>query len=306
HTPRWYPSVGKETAYPDSTVTDVVAARSGRVIRVGERTTFPPLAPDVGMVYGIDDVQGLSVLFPEDYDRFLRLVDDYGRYAEEYNAAPSLADGGMLASPLLDVLDVRTVLADRNVPIPERYRRLVAAEVEPWAYERTSPGGAMVVATATPSTDAEMWDRVAAPGWDPAATAAVVGLDRPIQGTGGTAVARPAPPDREVWDVDAPTGGFLRVGARWDSGWSATVDGRAVKVLRADGPFRGVVIPPGHHQVRLAYRNPDEMGGRVLAGAALLVVAALTLGRPRGRSRPWSTERATGRLPGRRAKVTAP
>ena len=302
HTPRWYPSLRKATAYPDSAATDVAAARGGRVIRVGERSTFPPFAPDVPMVYGVADVQGLSVLFPRDYDRFLRLVDDYGLYAEEFNAAPSLDDAAHLASPLLDVLDVRTVMAERNVPIPPAYPRLVPHEVEPWVYERTSPGGAMVVGAASPATEAEMWDRVAAPGWDPSATAAVVGLDGPVNGDGGVVAALPAPSDQERWDVDAPTGGFLRVGARWDEGWSATVDGRRAGVLRADGVFRGVVVPPGRHQVRFSYRNSDEMRGRALAGAALLAVAVLAVKIPRRRQ----PNDRLGRLEGGAAMVTAP
>ena len=159
----------------------------------------------------------------------------------------------------------------------------------------------MVVATAAPATEADMWDRVAAPGWDPVATAAVVGLDRQVDGAGGTVVGSPARSDREVWDVDAPAGGFLRVGARWDSGWSATVDGRPARVLRADGIFRGVVVPPGRHQVRFSYRNPDEMRGRLLAGVAIVAVLGLALKFPRRRQ---PNERP-GRLDGGAAMVTA-
>jgi hypothetical protein len=275
HTPRWYPSVRQATAYPDAPVIDVAAARGGRVARVGGRTVFGPFAPDVPMVYGVADAHGLSVLFPKDYDRYMRLVDDYGVFAEEFNVNPPLSRGDLLSSPLLDVLDVRTVVAERDVPIPGQYRLLVPPATEPWAYERPSPGGAMVVATATPATVDDMWGRVAAPGWDPSATAAVVGLDRVVHGSGGTVRGRAAPSDREVWDVDAPAGGFLRVGSRWDAGWSATVDGASVDVLRADGPFRGVVVPPGHHTVRFSYRNPDEMRGRLVAAVAVVVVLGL-------------------------------
>jgi hypothetical protein len=151
------------------------------------------------MAYGVADAHGLWVLFPKDYDRYLRLIDDYGLYAEEFNLAPSLADGDLLASPLLDVLDVRTVVAERDVPISGSYR-----------------------------------------------------------------IA-----------VDAPAGGFLRVGSRWDTGWSATVDGDPAKVLRADGVFRGVAVPPGRHTVAFSYRYPDEMRGRLVAGAALVLLVAL-------------------------------
>jgi hypothetical protein len=275
HTPRWYPSVPQATAYPDTAVSDIAVARGGRFVTVGARTPFPPFAPDVSMVYGAADAHGLSVLFPKDYDRYLRLIDDYGLYAEEFNLAPSLLRGDQLASPLLDVLDVRTVVAERDVPIPGRYRIAVPPSTEPWVYERPSPGGAMVVATAEPATEQQMWDAVAAPAWDPAATAAVVRLDRPVLGRGGTVTALPAPPDRERWDVDAPSGGFLRVGARWASGWSATVDGEPAEVLRADGVFRGVVVPPGRHTVAFSYRNPEEMLGRWVAGGAAVAIVAL-------------------------------
>ncbi len=277
HTPRWYPSVRQTSAYPATAVSDIAAARGGRFVTVGIRTPFPPFAPDVSMAYGVADAHGLSVLFPKDYDRFLRLIDDYGLYAEELNLAPSLARGEQLASPLLDVLDVRTVIAERDVPIPGRYGLLVPPATEPWVYERSTPGGAMVVATAAPATEEAMWAAVAAAGWDPTKTAAVVGLDRLVAGAGGTAASRPAPADREVWDVDAPAGGFVRVGARWDPGWSATVDGERTRVLRVDGVFRGVVVPAGRHEVRFSYRNPDEMHGRSIAFAGLVALVGLVV-----------------------------
>ncbi len=281
HTPRWYPRVNQATAYPPSVVSDLATTRGGRFITVGVRSPFPPFAPDVSMVFGAADAHGLSVLFPRDYDRFLRLIDDYGLYAEEFNLAPSLSSGDRLASPLLDVLDVRTVLAERDVAIPGQYTRLVPDSTEPWVYARPSPGGAMVVRRAEPATEDEMWRRVAAPGWDPSAAAAVVGLGETVAGAGGTATARPAPADREAWEVDAPSGGFLRVGARWDPGWSATIDGRRAPVLRADGVFRGVTVPAGHHLVRFSYRNADEMWGRSVAGVGLLVLVGLVLPGPR-------------------------
>jgi hypothetical protein len=142
----------------------------------------------------------------------------------------------------------------------------------------------MVVATAAPASEEAMWAQVASSGWDPKAIAAVIGLDRPVTGTGGTASPAPAPPDRERWLVDAPAGGFLRVGARWDPGWSATVDGQATEVFRADGVFRGVVVPPGRHTVAFAYRNPEEMRGRLVAGAGLVVLAGLLVGGRKSRA----------------------
>ena len=276
HTPRWYPSVEQAAAYPDTAVSDITAVRGGRFVRVGARSVFPPFPPDLSMLYGAADVHGLSVLFPKDYDRFLRLIDDYGLYAEEFNVGPPLLDGNLLESPLLDALDVRTVVAEHDVPIPGRYRLVAPPGTHPWVYERPSPGGAVLV-PAAPATSDEMWARIAQPGWDPSAGAAVVGLPRTVAGGGGTVTARPAPSDRERWDVESSAGGFLRVAGRWDPGWSATVDGTAAPVLRADGIFRGVVVPAGAHTVRFTYRNPHEMRGRLAAGGGLLVVVGLVV-----------------------------
>jgi hypothetical protein len=296
NTPRWYPAVPQRAAYPEVAVADIAAQRGGRIVRVGARTPFGPFAPDLATEYGIDDAQGLSVLFPKDYDRFLRLVDDYGLYAQIANIAPPLQTGDRLTSPLLDVLDVRTVVAERDVFIPARYDLLVPTSTAPWVYARTSPGPAMVVAAATPATEADMWARVAAPDWDPTATAAVRGLPVPVTGSGGTVTAEPAPADRERWDVVAPDGGFLRVGSRWDAGWTATVDGRPAAVLRTDGVFRGVVVPAGHHLVRFSYRNPGEMRGRLVGLVGGLALVGLVVPWPRKNRRPRQPKTPAGRL----------
>jgi hypothetical protein len=133
-----------------------------------------------------------------------------------------------------------------------------------------------------------MWRAVARPQWDPARTAAVVGLAQPVRGGTGRVRLLERDADTDAWAVDASEGGLLRVSARYADGWSARIDGRSTPVLRADGIFRSVVLPPGHHTVRFAYGNPSERRGRVLAGMALLACAGLvaagplrTLRRPR-------------------------
>ncbi len=263
-------------------VAAIARERGGRLVRVGESTQFPPYAPNVPMVSGGTDGQGQSVLFPRAYDRFLRLVDDYGDLVRDVNNAPPLSDAGKLSSPLLDVLDVRTVVAPVEVEVPERYPALTYGN--PHVYARSSLGPAVLVPAASPASPAEMWARVADPGWDPAATAAVVGLGAPVTGGAGT-VAGPhtTRPEREVWEVDAPGGGFLRVSGNWDNGWSARIDGRRQPVLLADGVFRGVVVPPGTHRVEFTYRDPDEARGRWVGLAALVGLLALAV--------PWRRRR---------------
>ena len=278
----WYPSVVERHAYPDVAVAAVARERGGRLVRVGENTQFPPYAPNLPMVSGGLDSQGQSVLFPRAYDRFLRLVEDYGDVAKQVNNAPPLSDAGELSSRLLDVLDVRTVVAPSQVPVPTQYPLL--DDGNPRVYGRSSLGPAVLVPAASPASRAEMWARVGDPKWDPAATAAVVGLDQPVTGAAGT-VSGPhtTRPDTELWEVDAPRGGFLRVSGNWDDGWSARLDGRSQPVLLADGVFRGVVVPPGRHRVEFTYRNADEAAGRSVAVVAVVVMLALAV--------PWRRRR---------------
>ncbi|MGI8778313.1 MAG: YfhO family protein [Acidimicrobiales bacterium] len=190
-----------------------------------------------------------------------------------------------MASPLLDALDVRTVIADPGVTVPSTFP-VVDAGV-PVVYARPSPGPAVVVPAARPVTLDGAWTAVADPGWDPSATAAVVGLRHPVAGGPGTVTGGPRGTDGERWLVNAPSGGFLRVSGNWDPGWAATIDGHAVPVLRADAIFRGVVVAAGHHRVELSYRNPGEHQGRLVAGAGVVLLLGLLMaGRRRGQA--WS------------------
>jgi hypothetical protein len=54
--------------------------------------------------------------------------------------------------------------------------------------------------------------------------------------------------------VMAASTGMVVLSEVWDPGWSATVDGDAVKVYAADYVLRGVVVGPGTHEVVLRYK----------------------------------------------------
>ncbi len=56
----------------------------------------------------------------------------------------------------------------------------------------------------------------------------------------------------------------------WYPGWVASVDGRAVRIEKAYGAFRGVVVEAGDHTIEMKYRPWS-----VFVGAAMTVVAAL-------------------------------
>ncbi len=48
-------------------------------------------------------------------------------------------------------------------------------------------------------------------------------------------------------------GGYLVLNDALVPGWSATVDGRAAPIVRADYAFRAVPVPAGDHDVMMRY-----------------------------------------------------
>lgn len=53
--------------------------------------------------------------------------------------------------------------------------------------------------------------------------------------------------------TESPLGGYVVVMDSWYPGWKATIDGKPVDILRADGSFRAVEIPAGKHEIRFLY-----------------------------------------------------
>ena len=56
----------------------------------------------------------------------------------------------------------------------------------------------------------------------------------------------------------------------WAPGWTATVDGRGVPLVRADGAFRAVAVPAGRHTIESRYLPASVVWGGGLAAALVL------------------------------------
>jgi len=72
--------------------------------------------------------------------------------------------------------------------------------------------------------------------------------------------------------------GILVLADNWYPAWKAFLDGREVKVYRANGAFRGIVLPAGQHTVEYKYISSTQKTGRFLTLAGLLTVAAVVIG----------------------------
>lgn len=85
-------------------------------------------------------------------------------------------------------------------------------------------------------------------------------------------------PDRVRLEAALSRAGFLVLVDAYDPGWRASVDGRAVELLRANVAFRAVRLSEGVHRIELAYQ-PRAVALGLGASLMTLLGAAAVLGR---------------------------
>ncbi len=76
--------------------------------------------------------------------------------------------------------------------------------------------------------------------------------------------------------TDAPA--YLVFAETWYPGWSATVNGAPVPILRANLAFQAVALPAGESEVVFRYRINDFGAGAAISAGALIAALALLLG----------------------------
>ncbi len=77
-------------------------------------------------------------------------------------------------------------------------------------------------------------------------------------------------PGWEQFETAGDGPGYLVVRGSYARGWSATVDGNRVPVLRANGKHKAVPVPAGRHSIVLRYRPPGLALGVALSGLSLV------------------------------------
>ena len=77
-------------------------------------------------------------------------------------------------------------------------------------------------------------------------------------------------------EADAPQDGFLLLADTFYPGWTADVDGQAAPIYRANLYVRGIPLPRGRHQVRLAYDPPGFRRGLAITLVAISMLILWT------------------------------
>ena len=75
--------------------------------------------------------------------------------------------------------------------------------------------------------------------------------------------------------VEASGPGFLVLADQWAPGWTATVNGVARELERADYAFRLIAVPAGASEVVFSYRPWTVRAGAMLSAATAVMLAVL-------------------------------
>ncbi len=185
-------------------------------------------------------------------------------------------EGLSLVSPAGDVLPVDRYADARY---RERYRDGESRVLENLA---ALPRAFLVGNVRAVPAGADYLEEMARELREPREIAYIEGVgDFASQGEGGpigTAELVAEDATRLAFAVDAKRSAFLLVSDLHYPGWTASVDGQSAPLLRADYVFRAVPIPPGRHEVVMAFDPPSFKLGLGLTVATALALLIATLG----------------------------
>jgi hypothetical protein len=141
--------------------------------------------------------------------------------------------------------------------------------------------------------DAAVAARLSVPDFEPRAEVALASSPtaRELQAApdAGSVTFETDEPERVRLAVRTDAEQYLVLSDSWYPGWTATVDGVAVPIERANILFRAVAVPPGAHMVEFRYEPRSVQIGAMLSAAGLAVAAVLAAG-----AFVWSRRRRAG------------
>lgn len=231
---------------------------------------------------GIDHVALYSPLWPARYERvffaFLRDFDE-GRWVAWRR------------------FGLNRVVVDTRVT-PQARRAAEAAVEGAWKLQPDAglgfsvwetphrPWASFASAVTPAASEEEAYQRLAASIWSGASDVVIEGAP-PASAAPGRVLA--AARGAEVLRIEAETAGdgvLVVNDAHWP-GWTATLDGQPVPILRADVLVRAVAWPAGRHVLEMRYEPPEVRLGMAVSGAAAAVLLAwLGIALFRARARP--------------------
>jgi hypothetical protein len=242
------PTHRREIAYPPLPLFASLAnvKEPFRIIAPGQT-----LVPDIATMYGLEDARGATAM----------------TFAPLAVPAFPIWPAGDLTKPMLSMMNVRYAVTGAADPIPPGWHHVtVDHQSRLIENERVLPRAYVPRYTRTGEMD---------PDADPAGNAWVDGAGDGPNGPGVVTVRREGSKLHITADMAAR--GYVVISETAWHGWRGYLDGRRVKLLRANQAFLAVYVPEGHHEVRLRYLPQSFVVGRTISVAVALLLAVALL-----------------------------
>jgi hypothetical protein len=241
---------------------------------------------------GLDQAGNLMIDNTNEYGRW-NLQSVSGYHAAKLRIYDDLMiSGGLSRRPVLDMLNARYIIAARGLPDTTMVPVAEAGDKVVYRNSTALPRAWWVNSVRSVPDAKAALSSVLSRAFDPAHEAVVLGA--PPQIVADTAAV---PPRVTLWDFqrieietnnNAPA--FLVLSeVYYPRGWSATVDGKAAKIVQTNFVLRGLAVPAGSKKVELTFDSPAYRWGRILSftcfpAAVLLIVGATVLQRRKTRT----------------------
>jgi hypothetical protein len=242
------------------------------------------LVQNWGTWFNVEDVQGYN---PVQVQRYVEYIDALNGHRQEYHEADVFPSG--LASPLLDLLNLRYLIVPAAAPERDDLAPLVAELPEIYADDHVrilenadAAPRAWLVHEAQQVAPGEALPLLADGAVDPRQTALLEApppsLSAPPDPATESVRVVHQEPDRIRVETAAAAPALLVLSDVWDPGWNATVDGAPAPIYLADHVMRAVPVPAGEHAVEMRYDPPSLRFGLAVTLLTIVLVAAISIG----------------------------
>ncbi len=225
----------------------------------------------------LETTQGYNPLQPLVYQDFIHALNGQ---EQNYHYANLLNTG--VNSPLLDLLNVRYIVVDRNIP-ENRDDHVALAQIRTEVYRDET-----VIVYESPTVQPRAWmvyevrsgrdenglAQLASGSVSGAEVAYVLGelpaVSPPPDGSQPTVTVSDSTADSLTIEVDHDGQGLLVVSEIYSENWTATVDREELDVLQTDHALLGIPLEPGEHTIDLRYEPESLTVGLWISGLATI------------------------------------
>jgi hypothetical protein len=226
--------------------------------------------PDSLLYYGIYDVAGYASIFPRDYARFITALAG----EEQSYLMLDLHDGKGYRKPMADFLNVRYHYTDPLRTIDsERGRLVYDADLRVYENQGYLPRFFIVPMAIVEKDRKKILEMMLSDRFEPSRK---VYLEeepevRGEDGAEGKAEIITYSPQYIKIQVTNNAQAFIVESDTYYPGWEAFINGKKVRLYRANYCFRALSVPPGEHTVELFFRPAPFHLGILISSVSVIM-----------------------------------